>query len=391
MLLEFGGKNYYSFKEGFEISLRLGATCPSEISQNKEFTNILCVKGANASGKTNALKSLSFLKEFCSNSFNYKPEDEIECEPFFQSKEPIELFLVFSIDGIEYRYELELTKGNVVSERLFKKEKRQTKLILRENDSFSYIHPSFKDFKQIKLRKNASFISTGNQYELKSIVPIYNFFQAIIRNVYSIGLGKWTSGVNITSKYYNINSRAFSFVKSIIKKCDFGIHDIHIEEKINEKGEKIFLPIFHHKIGGKTHFLGYANQSSGTQSLYLQLGGYELVLNRGGILVLDEFDINLHPDILPVLLELFEDQKINQKDAQLIFSTHNVDIMDKLGKYRIILTTKDNNESFLYRLDEIGGDLIRNDRTITPIYKAGKIGGVPKIWPPSKIPKRKIF
>jgi len=39
---------------------------------------------------------------------------------------------------------------------------------------------------------------------------------------------------------------------------------------------------------------------------------------------------------------------------------------------------KDENKSYSYRLDEIPGDMIRNDRPIEPIYRSGKIGGVPR-------------
>jgi hypothetical protein len=53
--------------------------------------------------------------------------------------------------------------------------------------------------------------------------------------------------------------------------------------------------------------------------------------------------------------------------------------MDTLGKYRTFLVNKENNESFGYRLDEIPGDMLRNDRLISPIYNEGKIGGIPKL------------
>lgn len=53
--------------------------------------------------------------------------------------------------------------------------------------------------------------------------------------------------------------------------------------------------------------------------------------------------------------------------------------MDYLGKYRIVLVNKENNESFLYRLDEISGDLLRNDRSISKVYENGKIGGKPRL------------
>jgi len=80
-----------------------------------------------------------------------------------------------------------------------------------------------------------------------------------------------------------------------------------------------------------------------------------------------------------MLLNLFEDKELNPNNAQLIFTTHDYDVMDRIGKYRIVLVNKSDNESFLYRLDEIPGDMIRNDRLISPIYNANKIGGKPKI------------
>lgn len=95
--------------------------------------------------------------------------------------------------------------------------------------------------------------------------------------------------------------------------------------------------------------------------------------------MLDEFDIYLHPLILPALLNLFIDEKFNKKNSQLIFTTHNSQIMDIIGKYRTVLLNKEDGESYGYRLDEIRGDLVRNDRPISPIYNSGKIGGVPKI------------
>lgn len=106
---------------------------------------------------------------------------------------------------------------------------------------------------------------------------------------------------------------------------------------------------------------------------------YVAAINDGAVLALDEFDINLHPDLLPMLLNIFEDKTINTKNAQLILTTHNYDIMDRLGKYKTVLVNKVDNESFLYRLDEISSDILRNDRKISPIYNANKIGGKPNI------------
>ena len=104
-----------------------------------------------------------------------------------------------------------------------------------------------------------------------------------------------------------------------------------------------------------------------------------MALEQGGVLLLDEFDINLHPNLLPMLINLFDDPEKNLNNAQMIFSTHDTAIMDRLGKYRTYLVNKENNESFGYRLDEIPGDILRNDRPVSSPYRNGKVGGVPKV------------
>jgi hypothetical protein len=63
----------------------------------------------------------------------------------------------------------------------------------------------------------------------------------------------------------------------------------------------------------------------------------------------------------------------------MIFTTHDTDIIDLLGRYRTYIVNKDENESYVYRLDELPGDMLRNDRPISPAYKDGKIGGKPRL------------
>ncbi len=379
MLLAYGASNFFCFKEGFEISFRLGKSCSEKISNGKEYTNVLCVKGANASGKTNALKALYFLSDFCANSFSHKPDEPYLIEPFFSNESSSSFFIEFQIGGIEYRYELEMNKNKVFKEILFKKDERIVRVIERTNNEISYNTSAFNEIKKVKLRDNASFISTAHQYEISSIENVYDFFYKILSNVDSIGLNEDYASLDNITKYYYKNQNIFNFVKSVLMKCDLGIKDILIEERLGKQDEKTYVPIFIHLANGVDHRINYFRESSGTKSLYMQLVKYKLVLDHGAILVMDEFDIKLHPDILPILIELFIDDEVNKNDAQFLFTTHNSNVLDILGKYRTVLVNKDENESFLYRLDEISGDIIRNDRPIEPIYRTGKIGGVPRV------------
>ena len=139
MLLEYGVKNFFSFKEGFEISFR----------NSKSIATVMALKGANASGKTNAIKALSFLSWFAVSSFSkLQPNEKIPFSPFFHNKdETTELYVRFLHEGIEYIYELELTKEQVIKETLYKKEKRLTKVLERSGDKLSYISKKMKDLK----------------------------------------------------------------------------------------------------------------------------------------------------------------------------------------------------------------------------------------------------
>jgi uncharacterized protein len=379
MILEYGAKNFCCFKDWVNISFKVSANCPDQIQHEVPVTNILCIKGANGSGKTNVLKAMAFLSEFVKNSFSYKPDAKIPCETYFNSNNPTEFFVEFVSGDITYKYELVLTVDEVISETFYRKQSRYSKIIERKGVKIVKCSKEFKDLESMKLRSNASIISTANQYEVSEFKPIYEFFHFIITNVHFSGFSEQPMQVEFASEFFHLNNWVFEFVKEYIIKFDDGIDDIQIKSIKREDDKIEYYPLFKYKIDGKVKHLTYRSQSSGTKSLYLQLASYKLILDNGGLLALDEFDIKLHPHILPELLKMFTDSKTNPLNAQLVFSTHNVEILDILGKYRTYLVNKENNESYSYRLDEIPGDIIRNDRSLIPIYNSGKIGGVPSI------------
>ena len=77
MLISFGARNYMSFKEGFEISMELSSSCPEATSAGKKFSDAICIIGANASGKTNVIRSHTFIADFCCISFISKPQESL--------------------------------------------------------------------------------------------------------------------------------------------------------------------------------------------------------------------------------------------------------------------------------------------------------------------------
>lgn len=375
MLLEYGFKNFFSFKEGAEISFRLDENCPAKISRNKDYSNLLCIKGANGSGKTNILRALYFLGSFCSRSFSADPDHLLLFNSHFDSEDHTEFYAEFRMGSYLYRYELEAIDTEVLRETIYRTKSKKTKILERKLNKITFVSKAFDPLKAIKLRKNASIISTDNQYQLGLLKDLYKFFRNINSNVSYGGLNESLPNDDGVSKFLFQNSEYFDFVKKFISECDVGVTDIELVESKSDDGTVRYSPVFMHGDEPVTKY----TESSGTKALFRSLGNYKRVIENGGILVADEFDIHLHPDILPKIINLFEDEKINKKAAQLIFTTHSEEVLNILGRYKTYLVNKENNESYTYRLDEIPGDILRNDRPILPAYRDGKIGGVPKL------------
>lgn len=380
MLLSYGAKNFCCFKEWMEIDLSLNSKVPIEVSQSMRATTTICIKGANASGKTNALKALSFISFFCTDSFSVKPEADILFEPFFDSSEPSEFFVNFEIKGSDYLYELVVIKKEVLSEKIFKKEPRETLILHREGSKLATNLLFDSDKFNITDRKNASLISVARQFVIPELEPFYSFFNSARANVSFEGFAKGgVLSVKNLSKIYKENATMFAFTKKYLKEFDTGIVDVALVENKDTKGETYLYPKFSSSVDGEQKTLTYRQQSRGTQELFELLAFFGDTLINGGILILDEFDVFLHPDILPHLVKMFTNSKTNPKKAQFVFSTHNTDIIDYMGKYRTVLVVKENGKSFSYRLDEIDDVILRNDRPISPVYKTGRLGGVPRI------------
>lgn len=384
MLLGYGAKNCWSFKDWFQINLETDKSIPTDVSMNLPALTAMCFKGANASGKSNGLKVLAFLSDFAKTSFQYSPQENILFDSFFNNEEISEFYIEFEVSGAYFRYELEATNKAVKIERLFRKKaqegSRET-LVFERNDNKIVKNNLYKGHSDILFRDNASFISTLAQHAIPEIKDIYNFFVKIEINMSYIGVNDFgTNNQYLISAFYNKNSESLSFTSSKIKMFDTGIESIEIKSMIDQNNEQYFYPVFYHKTqDNKILPLQYNSESNGTKALFGKLAQYYSVLKNGGVLVLDELDANLHPDILPYLLDLFLVKDKNTNNAQILFTSHNNDIMDLLGRYRNTLFVKEENESFCYRLDEPKAPYLRNDRPVSVPYKKHLIGGYPKI------------
>lgn len=382
MIFSFGAKNYFSFREGMNISFQLNSKVPFYVSKGLKASTVLGLKGANASGKTNILKCLTFLGDFITSSFDNEESEGISFDTFFETEEPSEFFIDFEANGTRYIYELTATPNEVITETIYKKVTRKTPLITRTGNEIKQRVSELEELDIIQLKKNASITSSAHKYKFKSpnidLKNIVDFFVNFTGNVYPNGIIESRFTRDTASYRYYLNPEAFEFAKAIIRKSDLGIMDIEIHENKTPDGKKTYIPIFLHGNDPNSRWLTSWDESSGTLALYNKLWAYWEVIESGGVLIMDEFDINCHNMLLPRIIDLFQNEETNKNNAQFIFTAHSTEIIDYLGKYRTILVNKENGESYCYRLDEIKGDLIRNDRSIAALYREGKIGGVPR-------------
>ena len=381
MLLGYGGRNCWCFKEWIDINLRLNGHVPEKFSSNKSFSLITVFFGANASGKTSALKIYAFISYFITNSFSSAKESPIFYDSFFDNKDNSEFYVEFTDNSnTEYRYELILQREHVVEERLFLISNATEDIILLREDNNITINKLFDNSIKLILRNNASIISTLHQYDIIEIENIYSFFNNTFTNVVYTGLNyELDNKINKVSEIYYKDQGALAFASNLIRKFDTGISGIKILLNDSPLSQSLYYPVFSHDNLKELYKLNIHSESTGTKSLYINLLNYYWCIKIGGVLILDDFDINLHHDIHPYLLKIFTENKSNPKNAQLLFTSLNPSVMDILGKYRTYLFEKEEGESYGYRLDEPETKILRNDRSISEPYKRHYLGGYPKI------------
>lgn len=385
MILEYGGKNCWSYKEWLQVKLQLNKNVPSEYGfPDVSVAPLLCFEGGNASGKTVALRALTFIMDFCKNSFLREPEAEIPFESFFNNEDPSEFYLRFSLKNdiqTQYLYELKLNRHKVLSEKLYKVNGKKQKLFTRRFNKITF-NELFGNTDSVILRNNASFFSTLFQYGVDNYKPFYEFFTAFNSNVRDYGNHEAGTKDDVARFYYE-NESYGKMVANELHRFDIGINSIDIMTRKGNKDNKEiteYFTTFGHIVDGEQKHLPWFSESLGTRRLYNIFVDIIIALNSGGLIIVDEIDTHLHSLIVPELLDYFLDPVRNNNHAQILFTSHAYDLLDRAKKYRTYLFMKEENESFCYRIDELKGNVsIRNDKSIAPLYKSGALGGIPNV------------
>lgn len=396
MLVNFTFKNFRSFKN--EMTLSMEATPIQELSDavvkscDEELLPVAVMYGANSSGKSNVLKALKAMRDVLLNSVRLNPKDRLDAEPFSldltSEDEPTSFEIQFTLNGSRFRYGFDYTAEAIVAEWLYEKRpgEREFELFLRSRNDFKISKTRFAEGlgKQSATPDNRLFVSLVAQLNGKVSQAILDWFSNID---YMSGMdGKGYAGKTLEMLFLKQNGA--SEITHFFEETNLGFMELDVEPE-NGDEKKMKSETVHRLYDADGNDVGVRRfptekmESEGTKKI-IEIAGpiFDAILN-GKILIVDELDAKLHPFLTRKIISLFMDKGINSKGAQLIFATHDTNLLNiqYLRRDQIWFTEKDKSDSTdLYSLVEFrddAGNKVRNDRNIEKDYINGRFGAVP--------------
>lgn len=408
MLLEFSINNYLSIKDSVKISFN------SSNQNNDTFgvKNFNLLRGAgifgpNASGKSNILKAMQFMKSMVLNTKKViQSTDKLPYEPFKLNSETetasSSFEIVFFTNDVKYRYGFEADESNVYSEWLFAAESsKESKLFYRDIDHNIYYNndKKFKEGKGLKALKNHLFLWKCDQEGGVISRSIFKWF----KNLNIIDGHQLQGYIRLALEQMEKPDFAKELNSLVTSVADLGIESIKLEEepvdlnsgflpaKLKKLGDvsltsisRIILRTLHPKFNennervGVTNFELHDNESLGTEKFFFLSAPILDTLRKGKILFIDELGASLHPSLTKELVKLFLNPKLNKRNAQLLFVTHDLNLLTPafLNRDQIWFTEKDEYGSTkCFSLADIKN--VRKKENWLKNYLFGNYGGIP--------------
>ncbi len=396
MLVNFTFKNFRSFRD--EMTLSMEAASIQELSDavvkscGEDLLPVAVMYGANSSGKSNVLKALKAMRDVLLNSVKLNPKDRLDAEPFSldltSSSEPTSFEIQFTLNGSKYRYGFDYTSEVIIAEWLYEKRpgEREFELFLRSGDEFKISKTRFSEGigKQGATPANRLFVSLVAQLNGKVSQSILDWFSNI---EYMSGMdGNGYAGKTLEMLF--LDKAGASEIKKIFSETNLGFDELDIE-LVDSNAMRMKAESVHKLYDANGNMVGIRNfpmdkmESEGTKKMIEIAGPIVDAIRLGQILVVDELDAKLHPFLTRKIISMFMDKEFNKNGAQLIFATHDTNLLNiqYLRRDQIWFTEKDNTASTeLYSLVEFrdeAGNKVRNDRNIEKDYINGRYGAIP--------------
>lgn len=414
MLIDFTVTNFRSIRD--EQTLSFYAEQPgSHLTDNIRYpvNNIgvlstAAIYGPNAAGKSNIILALKALYWLIDNSHLFKEGANISTyEPYKLANEtltaPVCFELEFIVDGTRYLYSISYNQNEVSHESLRYYSvgaQRTTLALLFERvqgddwNSMSFGGHFKGGTRKIPFFKNQAYLSkAGNTPDAPDFIrKVYQFFS---KGTYFIKQG------NIKlDPMWKANTELVQEVAKFLHALDDGISNIHIKKRdidelniqfpqgMSEETKKTILTDNTHEVyferqtkSGYKTLLSLEEESDGIRSLLNSMPLVIAIISQGSILIWDELETSLHPHVAELVLNLFNDPEINKNNAQLVFTTHNLALMNssKMRKDQLWLVEKQDGASELVSLDEFESSQLKHTSPFAKWYYDGRLGGLPAI------------
>ena len=409
MLLMFKVKNYTSFKNESILDLRAAAYVqhPSHIIPVNDKLGLLkttAIYGANASGKSNLISAMFFFEQYIFTQFISKKESDFETvtndlniklEPFELSdnkNEASEFDIIFLNNGKQIQYGFECTSNEVLYEWLYIDDKKvfeRNGTDLSFGSKYSKILSAYKKLPSERLYIAVLEYFLDNEARKIILDDFISFFSSKY-NVFSEILFESTvkgmaGSVGLSEKLVT-NTSYRKKVEYYLRLIDVGIKrlDVETETIINErtgrkKKEKIIKTVHNiyddmgNIIGEKKFDL--RQESTGTLRFLAYIQNIIEMVTNGGVFIVDEMSARLHPLLTKLIVDIFSSAQ-NSK-AQLIFTTHDISLLNKEQFRRdevVFVDKNERGESALYALSDLK---VREDATFSKDYLQGKYGAIP--------------
>ena len=412
MLIEFRVKNFRSLRGEQALSL-VASKDKTLLASNTQETGIKAaptllrsavVYGANASGKSNLIKALQYMRGVVTESATViQPGQTFSVQPFRldagSADKPTEFEITFIVDRVRYQYGFAMTSQRIVSEHLlvykaFKPQRWFERHFDAETGKEVFEFGSgLKGPKNVwegATRANSLFLSMAVQLNSEQLRPVFDWFanRLVIFNEAS------PLAPQLSMQMLKLDGKRKE-ICDFLKAADISIADIDlVTRKIVGHGIKIDLatgnreagPVenevnelkFHHVTENGKAVFDLNDESSGTRNLLFLTGPVLDILNKGLTLVIDELDTSLHTLLVRELVRLFHRPEVNTGGAQLIFTTHDTSLLDAYGLFRRdqvwFVEKKKDQSSGLYSLVEFSP---RKNEALERGYLQGRYGSVP--------------
>lgn len=415
MLIEFRVANHRSFREEQALSMvavnrdhSLEAThvVDPKIKGAKDLRLLrsIAVCGANASGKTNVIRALDFMRAMVVGSAQHQESARLTFRPFMLDEEsrksPTRFEVTFLQEGIRYQYGFEFDEERVQSEWLHAYPSGLPRMYFERNASkeqeFEF-GPLFKGEKHRLTpltRPNALFLSVAAQFNHPELTPVFVWFRDKLSCL--MGGGDRFELVGYTLERSHRDSSFLTKVVRMLESADTGITGLQVERakmppmEFEDARTKVKLRLggedqegykfnLFHRAQGNAVSLPYEDESLGTQRILAYAGPFIDVLDRGATIVVDELEQSLHPLLVLEILRLFHNPETNPKGAQILFTTHLPVLLDQdlIRRDQIWFTEKANTgATSLFPLTDFKPRTGKYE-SILKGYLSGRYGAVP--------------